>query len=127
MVQSNSSKFFSILILIGLIVGMFFFEETKINKHKEEIKVLHEKNDSLTKKNDELKIDNAKLDTVLVKIDAKLKQNNKDTDSVITELNEIKKKRNEISNHVNTLSANATADELTKYLERRTKGKGIKY
>ena len=59
--------------------------------------------------------------------DAKLKQNNKDTDSVITELNEIKKKRNEISNHVNTLSANATADELTKYLERRTKGKGIKY
>jgi chromosome segregation ATPase len=127
MVQSNSSKFFSILILIGLIVGMFFFEETKINKHKEEIKVLHEKNDSLTKKNDELKIDNAKLDTVLVKIDAKLKQNNKDTDSVITELNEIKKKRNEIPNHVNTLSANATADELTKYLERRTKGKGIKY
>ena len=105
---------------------MFFFEETKINKHKEEIKVLHEKNDSLTKKNDELKIDNAKLDTVLVKIDAKLKQNNKDTDSVITELNEIKKKRNEISNHVNTLSANATADELTKYLERRTKGKRYK-
>lgn len=129
MVQNKffDGKTINILILAGLIIGMFFFEEKKIDKHKEEIKALHEQNDSLLVKNRELKKDNAKLDTLLVQIDAKLVQNNKDTDSVITELNDIKKKRNEIPNHVNTLSANATADELAKYLERRTKSNSGKH
>ncbi len=128
MVQNKffDTKTINILILAVLIIGMFFFEESKINKHKEEIKALHGKNDSLLKRNNQLKLDNVKLDGLLAKIDAKLIKNNKDTDSVILELSNIKKQRYEIPIYVNTLSANATADELAKYLERRTKSNSSK-
>jgi regulator of replication initiation timing len=101
---------------------MFLFGGTQINKHKEEIKILHVANDSLLTKNNILKNENAKLDIVLGQIDAKLNKNNEKTNAVLSALDKLKNKKDEIPNYVNSLSANGTANAFTKYLEDRTKG-----
>ena len=112
-----------IALVAAIIIGFFFFGKTEINRHEEEIKALHVENDSLLTKNDSLKSDNAKLDIILTQIDEKLDKNNEETNSVLSVLDKLKEKKNEIPNYVNSLSANGTADALSKYLEDRTKGK----
>lgn len=111
-----------IILLVIIMIGMFFFEGSKIDKHKEEIKALHVQNDSLLSTNDSLKNNNAKLDIILTQIDLKLNKNNKETNAVLSALNKLKNKKNEIPNYVNALSADGTANAFTKYLEDRTKG-----
>ena len=123
----NKVNFFDmkniLIILLGIIiVGMFLFNKNVIDKHATEIKALHNENTTLLTKNDSLKNNNVKLDIILAKIDAKLDKNNEETNSVLTALGKLKEKKNEIPNYVNSLSANGTADALSKYLESRTKG-----
>jgi predicted nuclease with TOPRIM domain len=110
-----------------MVVGMFLFGKNVINKHATEIKALQTENTTLLNKNESLKKDNDKLDIILGQIDLKLSQNNKDTDAVLSELDKLNGKKNEIPNYVNSLSANSTADALAKYLENRTKGDGSKH
>jgi peptidoglycan hydrolase CwlO-like protein len=129
---TNKTNFFEIknmlIILLGIIVvGMFLFGKNVINKHATEIKALQTENTTLLNKNESLKKDNDKLDIILGQIDLKLSQNNKDTDAVLSELDKLNGKKNEIPNYVNSLSANGTADALAKYLENRTKGDGSKH
>ena len=124
---TNKTNFFDIknmlIILLGvMVIGMFLFGKNIIDKHATEIKALHTENTTLLTKNDSLKNNNVKLDIILAKIDAKLDKNNEDTNNVLTVLNKLKEKKNEIPNYVNSLSANGTADALSKYLEDRTKG-----
>ena len=125
--QINKINFFDmknilIMLLTIIVIGLYLFEKTKIDKHEEEIKTLHIKNDSLLSKNNSLKNDNAKLDIILTQIDSKLNKNNKETNAVLSALDKLKTKKNEIPNYVNALSANGTANAITKYLEDRTKG-----
>lgn len=125
--QINKINFFDmknilIILLTVIVIGLYLFEKTKIDKHEEEIKTLHIKNDSLLSKNNSLKNDNAKLDIILTQIDSKLNKNNKETNAVLSALDKLKTKKNEIPNYVNALSANGTANAITKYLEDRTKG-----
>ena len=129
---TNKTNFFEIknmlIILLGVtVVGMFLFGKNVINKHATEIKALQTENTTLLNKNESLKKDNDKLDIILGQIDLKLSQNNKDTDAVLSELDKLNEKKNEIPNYVNSLSANDTADALAKYLENRTKGNGNKH
>lgn len=126
--QTNKINFFLdmknilIMLLTVIVIGLYLFGKTNIDKHKEEIKTLHIKNDSLLSKNNSLKNDNAKLDIILTQIDSKLNKNNKETNAVLSALDKLKTKKNEIPNYVNALSANGTANAITKYLEDRTKG-----
>lgn len=124
--QMNKINFFDmktiLIILLGIIiVGMFLFGKNVIDKHEDEIKTLQFENVSLLTTNDSLKNNNIKLDIILAKIDAKLDKNNEKTNSVLTALDKLKEKKNEIPNYVNSLSANGTADALSKYLKNRTK------
>lgn len=125
--QPNKINFFDmkniLIILLGIIIiGMFLFGKNVIDKHASEIKALHTENTTLLSKNDSLKNNNVKLDVILAKIDAKLDKNNEDTNNVLIVLDKLKQKKNEIPNYVSSLSANGTADALSKYLEDRTKG-----
>ncbi len=124
--QTNKINFFDmknilIMLLCVIVIGLYLFEKTKIDKHKEEIKALHVKNDSLLSTNNSLKNDNAKLDIILTQIDLKLNKNNEETNAVLSALDKLKNKKNEIPNYVNALSADGTANAFTKYLEDRTK------
>ena len=109
--------------ILGIVLCVtLYFNGQKINKHKEEIKVLHVKNESLGNKNDSLKDNIKKLDIILTEIDKKLTQNNKEMEGVNQSIEKLKNRKNEIPTYVNSLSANNTADALTNYLERKTKG-----
>jgi hypothetical protein len=113
-----------LIILLGIIIiGMFLFGKNVIDKHEDEIKTLHIENETLLTTNDSLKNNNIKLDVILAEIDTKLDKNNEETNSVLTALGKLKGKKNEIPNYVSSLSANGTADALSKYLKDRTKGK----
>jgi hypothetical protein len=124
----NKINFFDIknmlIILLGIIIiGMFLFGKNVIDKHDAEIKALHIENSTLLTKNDSLKNNNVKLDIILSEINTKLDKNNEETNSVLIALDKLKQKKNEIPNYVSSLSANGTADALSKYLEDRTKSK----
>ena len=124
--QTNKINFFDmknilIMLLCVIVIGLYLFEKTKIDRYKEEIKALHVKNDSLLSTNDSLKNDNTKLDIILTQIDLKLNKNNEETNAVLSALDKLKNKKNEIPNYVNALSADGTANAFTKYLEDRTK------
>ena len=126
--QMNKINFFDmktiLIILLGIIIiGMFLFGKNIIDKHEDEIKTLHIENETLLTTNDSLKNNNIKLDVILAEIDTKLDKNNEETNSVLTALGKLKGKKNEIPNYVSSLSANGTADALSKYLKDRTKGK----
>lgn len=116
-------KTWVILILGGaLIISFFFGQGNNIDKNKEEIKKLHKENTLLLNRVDSLKQENTKLDLILLAIDSKLNENNKRIENSISILNDLKKKKNEIPTYVNSLSANGTTNEFTKYLETRTEG-----
>ena len=126
--QMNKINFFDmktilIILLSIIIIGMFLFGKNVIDKHEDEIKTLHIENETLLTTNDSLKNNNIKLDVILAEIDTKLDKNNEETNSVLTALGKLKGKKNEIPNYVSSLSANGTADALSKYLKDRTKGK----
>tara|TARA_R110000782_G_scaffold21299_1_gene57337 strand:- start:28760 stop:29149 length:390 start_codon:yes stop_codon:yes gene_type:complete len=115
-----------LLVVFGvIIIGLLLFGNVIVDNNAKEIKALKIENADLMGKNDILKSNNNRLDKVLNKIDIDLKQNNKDTDAILTALDKINKKKNETRTYVNSLSANDVADELSKYLEKRTKGNDI--
>lgn len=121
-IKNMDAKTMLIWILGIVLCVTLYFNGQKVNKHKEEIKVLHEQNESLEGKNDSLKDNIKKLDVVLTEIDKKLTQNNKEMGVVNQSIENLKNRKNEIPTYVNRLSANSTADALSNYLERKTKG-----
>ena len=122
-IKNMDAKTMLICILGIVLCVTLYFNGQKVNKHKEEIKVLHEQNKSLEGKNDSLKDNINKLDVVLTEIDKKLNQNNKEMEGVNQSIEKLKNRKNEIPTYVNSLSANSTADALSNYLDRKTKSK----
>jgi predicted nuclease with TOPRIM domain len=106
-----------ITTIILILIGMFFFGRTSgLTSTKTQIEALHKENEALLDKNDSLKNENGKIDLALAEINEKL-----------SNINKLNNRKNEISNYVNTLSANSTADALSKYLNERPKSQsGIK-
>lgn len=112
-----------LICILGIVLCVtLYFNGQKVNKHKEEIKTLHVENESLESKNDSLKNNIKRLDVVLTEIDKKLTQNNKEMEGVNQSIENLKNRKNEIPTYVNSLSANSTADALSNYLDRKTKG-----
>ena len=109
--------------ILGIVLCItLYFNGQKVNKHKEEIKILHVENESLVSRNDSLRNNIQRLDVVLTEIDKKLTQNNKEMGVVNQSIEKLKNRKNEIPTYVNRLSANSTADALSNYLDRKTKG-----
>jgi hypothetical protein len=109
---------FIIILSLGLIISFFLGQKNKINYRKDEIKELHAKNDKLLGKNDSLFILNDKLEKKIAKINLLIEANNKEITEKESQIQLLKKRKNEIPNHVNVLSANGVASSLTKYIER---------
>jgi regulator of replication initiation timing len=109
---------FIIILSLGLIISFFLGQKNKISYRKDEIKELHAKNDKLLGKNDSLFILNDKLEKKIAKINLLIEANNKEITEKESQIQLLKKRKNEIPNHVNVLSANGVASSLTKYIER---------
>ncbi len=120
-IKNMDAKTMLIWILGIVLCVTLYFNGQKINKHKDEIKVLHDENATLVTKNDSLKENIKKFNIILTEIDKKISENNKEMGSVNKSITNLKNKKNEIPTYVNSLSANSTADALSSYLDRKTK------
>jgi outer membrane murein-binding lipoprotein Lpp len=109
-----------IFILGGLLILAVIFNQKKQGSNDSLIKELHAKSDSLVKNNEELKEKNKKLDSAIFIINKELIVNKAKLDKTQNQLQDLNKKRNEISSNVNRLSANGVSNAFTDYLNKRT-------
>jgi hypothetical protein len=112
---------FIIILSLALIISFFVGQKNKIDYRKDEIKVLHVKNNELLKKNDSLAIVNKTLDKKIAKIDSIIKVNDIIISEKQSQIEILKRRKNEIPSHVNVLSANGVASSLSKYIEKTRK------
>jgi len=112
---------FIIILSLALIISFFVGQKNKIDYRKDEIKVLHVKNNELLKKNDSLAIVNKTLDKKIAKIDSIIKVNDIIISEKQSQIEILKRRKNEIPSHINVLSANGVASSLSKYIEKTRK------
>lgn len=113
---------FIIILGIALIISFLFGQRSHIDTHQDELKALHEAEAALVKSNDSLKVANSKLDIKISDISNKLDANIKALADTQSELEILKKRKNETSTNVNRLSAHSVSNDFTNYLQSRTKG-----
>jgi hypothetical protein len=112
---------FIIILSLALIISFFVGQKNKIDYRKDEIKVLHVKNNELLKKNNSLAIVNKTLDKKIAKIDSIIKVNDIIISEKQSQIEILKRRKNEIPSHINVLSANGVASSLSKYIEKTRK------
>ena len=121
------AKTIFIIILGTLLVIMILARRTNDpTNYENEIKDLHEQNDKLSHSNDSLKVANQNLDKYIKEINTQLAANQVLLVNTQSQLDNLNRRRNEISNSVKRLSANGVASEFSKYLDKRTKSTSIR-
>lgn len=111
---------FIIILGIALIISFFFGQRNKIDYKKDEITNLREENKKLLKKYDSLNIINNKIDILIVELNKKIDSNTQILSSTNKEIQDLKKKQNEIPRYVNNLSANGVSNAFTDFLDKST-------
>ena len=92
-IKNMDAKTMLIWILGIVLCVTLYFNGQKINKHKNEIKVLHDENATLVTKNDSLKENIKKFNIILTEIDKKISENNKEMGSVNKSITNLKNKK----------------------------------
>ena len=116
--------FKTILILIlgiGLIISFMFGQKSVIDEHKVEIKKMHEENSRMILRNDSLFKYNTKIEAEMLLINKKLKENEVFIANTQLQINKLNKRKNEVSNHVNNLSAISLSNGFTDYLQSKSR------
>jgi predicted nuclease with TOPRIM domain len=108
---------FIIALGVLLLFAVFMYQKNNPSDYQKQIDGLHKENETLLFKNDSLKSENIKLDAFIVGIEKQISENNTKLSQTQSQLNDLKKKRNEIPTYVNTLSANGVANAFSDYLE----------
>ena len=109
---------FIIILSLGLIVSFTIGQKKGIDYKKDEIKNLQEKNISLVKENSKILFKNKELDNKIFLLRNEIKINKELLTKTESQLNNLKQRRNEISNRVTNLSTNDVANELSDYIQR---------
>lgn len=114
----DTKVIFILILAAALILSLIFRPAKKIDMYTDQIKQLHEQNDSLLLNNDSLKLVNSKLDKeikkILIVIDstqAKLDQTNK-------KIKDLENGKGKVSSYVNGLNADGVARSLSEYLDK---------
>ena len=110
---------FILVLGVAVILLLLFRPSKDINTHEEEILILRNQNIVLLQNNDSLSTINDKLIEYLIileegveEINVKLKESSK-------EIDELKKKKNEILSDVIIMDANDVTNNIADYLKRR--------
>tara|TARA_R110000823_G_scaffold307409_1_gene430448 strand:+ start:3964 stop:4344 length:381 start_codon:yes stop_codon:yes gene_type:complete len=110
---------FILVLGVAVILLLLFRPSKDINTHEEEILILRNQNIVLLQNNDSLSTINDKLieDVIILEegveeINVKLKESSK-------EIDELKKKKNEILSDVIIMDANDVTNNIADYLKRR--------
>jgi len=112
---------FIVILAIGLIFSFLIGQRMNINYKKDELKSLHKSNEQLLRKNDSLLTVNTVLDQKISQITLLVEQNNKNLSKTQSQLEKLKKKRNEVSSNVNIMSANSVSNAFSDILNKSTK------
>jgi peptidoglycan hydrolase CwlO-like protein len=115
--------YFIIVLGIALIASFLFGKNLGINYHKNEIDVLHHKNDSLLSANKTLEKLNLEIDAKISDIDSKIYENNQKLNETESQIKNLNNKKDEIPTYVNNMFANNIADAFSNYLNETTKSK----
>jgi hypothetical protein len=110
-----------IILGIALCISFLFGQRNKIDYKKDVIDALRANNEILTKRNDSLKIVNTKLDAAIADINTQLVANEIKLAKTQSDLDKLKKQKNETTIRVNGLSANGVSNAFSDYLKDRTK------
>lgn len=114
---------FIIILCVGLVISFIMGQKKTIDYRKGEIERLHEENKKLTNINDSLIFANKEIDNQFNELVNLIDEQDRKLIATQSQLNKLKKKRDEIPTYVNYLSANDVADELSAYIERHRKSK----
>jgi len=126
MLKTLDIKSIIIIILASLLLIFTVFQPNrKIDQYKDEIKILHQKNEKLLYTSDSLKLVNEQIDAELQKIYGIIKLHEKLIVQYNNTIIDLKKQQNETSNRVNVLNADGVAAEFTNYIKKRS-GKNIR-
>jgi hypothetical protein len=109
---------FIIILGVALCLSVWFGQKNNVYDNKDKIEVLQKQNESLIKKNDSLRIANAKIDVLISEINKKIDGNTEILVATKKQLQDIKKIQNEIPHYVNNLSANGVASAFSNYLTK---------
>lgn len=115
----------SVLIIIlglGLIISFIIGQKTSIDYKKDEMKSLQKQNELLISRNDSLKMLNEALDKHIFTLNQQIQINEKMLAESETEINELKRRKNEKTNTIIRLSANGVANELSNYIKKHKNG-----
>lgn len=113
----DTKSIFIIILGALLVIAVFINQKNNPTDYENKIKALHLENDSLVAKNDSLKAENVKLDAFISDVQKQIKENDVKLSQTQSQLNDLKKKRNEVPTYVNGLSANGVANAFADYLE----------
>lgn len=114
-------SWFIIILGAALIISFFFGQRSHIDTHADEITLLHTNNAMLLKKNDSLISVNKEITVAISEINVKLDANAKKLANTQSELDNLKKRKNEIPTYVKHLDANGLSNAFSDYLQIRTK------
>jgi cell division protein FtsB len=116
------------IIILGslLLIALLVNRKSNPKPYQDEINALHLENDKLSHNNDSLKLVNAKLDKTITQIEKKISANEVLLADTQLQLDYLNKRKNEIPNNINRLSANGVTIAFTNYLDKRTKGSSIR-
>ncbi len=115
-------KTITIIVLgVALIISFLFGNKRQIDSHQDEITALHKSNDKLMLTNDSLTYVNNELYAEIKDINIKISDNEKKMADKEDEINRLKKKRNEVSNYINSLNGDGVSNAFSDYLNSHTK------
>jgi hypothetical protein len=121
MLKTLDIKSIIIIILASLLLIFTVFQPNrKIDQYKDEIKILHQKNEKLLYTSDSLRLVNVQIDAELQKIYGVIKLHEKLIVQYNNTIKDLKKQQDETSNRVNVLNADGVATEFTNYIKKRS-------
>jgi hypothetical protein len=107
-----------IIVLAGILVFFIVFKKVKpVDKHKDEITVLHKDNVRLKNQYDSLSGVNDSLTNTLSATAKIIYLKEVEIELAKDEINKLKNKKNETHSYIFSLSADSVSREFTKYLQ----------
>lgn len=119
----DTKSWFIIILALSLLVSLYLNHKSGIIYHTDEINQLHKDNSELLSKNDSLIKANHKIDFKLCELEGQIIKTEDKLSKKETELQTLKNKKNEVYYHTRHMSANRISNEMSKYLDSRTKSK----
>tara|TARA_R110000851_G_scaffold145440_7_gene284911 strand:+ start:2908 stop:3279 length:372 start_codon:yes stop_codon:yes gene_type:complete len=108
-----------VIICVGLTLGIIFKPNNTINYNEDVIRALKVENIRLLSKNDSIKVSNNKLSHEIDSLGQMLYDMGEDLNDTKAKIKKLKIKKDEISNHIDTIGGDELTRVFTDFLNRK--------